>query len=83
MNPSEFNECCDKDEIVMSLWYYEEINKFVDDDGFIVWNIYDYITPGMLRLFLEEKIYMCFERSPGYFVEMFYPEGDIDSDEEE
>jgi len=63
---------------VGQLYYDIEKNRFFDEDGFYVDNIYSFITPNMLYLFRATKEYMCFEVNSGYFVELIYPEEDAD-----
>ena len=62
--------------IVVTLYYDTEHNLMMDEDGFLVYNIYDYITPSMLFLFLKKKETMIFEISSRCFVELVYPEED-------
>lgn len=66
-------------EEVIGLFYDKEANKFIDEGGFIVWNIFDYVTPTDLLMFRQDKEYMLVPRhgSGGkVLVELFYPEED-------
>lgn len=58
------------------LYWDKSIGFFTDEDGFIVFNIYDYITPDMFYMFRKKREYMCFEPKHGWFVELMYPEDD-------
>ena len=66
--------------VVVTLYYDTEHNLMADEDGFLVYNIYDYITPSMLFLFLKKKETMIFEIRSRCFIELVYPE---EEDEEE
>lgn len=57
--------------VTMQLYYDDILEKFIDEDGFVVYNLYDYITPSMHYLFLEKRDYMLIPIRPGYFVELF------------
>ena len=59
---------------VTQLYYDPDRNKMMDCDGFIIYDIYRYITPSMLRVFLTDREYKCFEVSKDTFIEMIYPE---------
>ena len=43
---------------VISLYFNEEENVFTDEDGFIVWSIFELITPNDLFLFRKHRDYM-------------------------
>ena len=61
-------------DMVVTLYYYPDAKAFTDDSGFIVYSIYDYITPNMFNLFLMLKEYMLIEVTLNNFVELIYPE---------
>lgn len=65
-------------EDVIQLYYDKERNKFVDDGGFIVYNIFSIITPNDLFLFKYHKQYMIVHHRDNQEigVELFYPEED-------
>lgn len=61
-----------------SLYYDPDRNKMMNEDGFIIYDIYRIVPPSRYQLFLLTKEYMVFETSPGCFVELIYPEDDED-----
>lgn len=65
---------------VIGLFYDAEQNIFVDEDGFIVWSIFDVIAPNDLYLFHQSREYTLVpHRSiPKLMVEIYYPEDDYD-----
>lgn len=60
-------------ETVIQLWFMPDRNRFMDNDGYIVWDMFRYISPSIYRIFLERKDYMCVETGHRTFVELFYP----------
>jgi hypothetical protein len=84
----ELKRCDDEESIytdedndffeVKQLNYYIEENCFTDCDGFIVYNIFEYIRPSDLFLFKFKKEYMLIERPDSGFVELMYPDPDED-----
>ncbi len=60
------------------LFYDEERNVFYDEDGFIIWSIFEIISPNDLLLFKKNKEYMLVHHQtmPEVLVELYYPEGD-------
>ena len=65
-------------EDAIGLFYVKEWNVFQDEDGFIVWNIFEIISPNDLFLFKKNKEYMLVPHStiPGVLVELFWPDDD-------
>ena len=63
-------------DMVVTLYYDIDAKTFMDEDGFFVTSIYDYITPNMFNLFLMLKEYMLIEVTLNNFVELMYPEDD-------
>jgi hypothetical protein len=59
----------------ISLFYNHRNNTFVDDNGFIVWNIFEAITPNDLYLFKHHKEYTIVNHRTlhGVVVELFWP----------
>ena len=49
-------------------------NHFTDEDGYVVYDIFSYITPNELTWFLHNKESLCFIRADGYFIEVNYLE---------
>lgn len=41
-------------DVIVTLFYDPYRNLFEDKDGYIIYNILDYVTPGELRLFKDE-----------------------------
>ena len=64
----------------VGLFYVPEWNVFMDEGGFIVWSIFEYITPNDLLLFKRNKEYMLVPHNsiPGVLVELFYDDTDDD-----
>lgn len=63
-----------------TLFYDEERAIFLDEDGFEVHNIYRYITPNELCIFLYKKEHMLIPKREGIYVELFYPESEEKND---
>jgi hypothetical protein len=66
----------------IGLFYDKDRNVFLDEDGFIVWCIFELISPNDMFLFKKYKTYMlvpCLSIK-GVSCELFYPEDD-DMDE--
>lgn len=63
-------------DMVVTLYYDIDAKAFMDEDGFFIYSIYDYITPNMFNLFLMLKEYMLIEVTLNNFVELMYPEDD-------
>jgi hypothetical protein len=59
---------------VTQLQYDIDQNIFIDCGGYIVYNIFEYITPSDLMLFKHRKEYMLVERRCGGFVELIWPD---------
>jgi len=62
----------------MALFYDRDRNLFIDEDGFIVYNIFELITPNDFFLFTLGQAYMiAYHREmPGVSVELYYPDDD-------
>lgn len=43
------------DVVVTVLYYYPEENYFTDEDGFVIYDIFQYISPWELALFKEYR----------------------------
>lgn len=76
MVSSDYMEDTYQDSI--GLFYDEERNVFIDEDGFIVWDLFEIITPNDLFLFKFNKEYMLVKHRtmPEVLVEMYYPDDD-------
>ena len=60
---------------LMVLYYYPDENYFTDEDGYVVYDIFSYITPNELMWFLHGKESVCFIRANSCFIEVNYWEG--------
>lgn len=68
---------------IVSLFYDIKNNKFVDEGGYIIWDIFKYITPNDLYLFRKNKecMFVPYQTAKGWICELYYPsEGDKDYD---
>ncbi len=63
---------------ITTFYYDKERNMMMDSDGFLVYNIFEYVSPLLYGLFLKEKESMWFEVRPGYYTELVYPNDDFD-----
>jgi hypothetical protein len=66
----------------IGLFYDIENNCFVDEDGFIVYNIYSLVRPSDIFLFRRNKEYMLVVGVYGDLVELYYPDDDGDSQDD-
>jgi hypothetical protein len=50
----------------------------VDEDGFVIWSIFEIISPNDLYLFKEKREYFLLPHRnfPELMVELYYPEDD-------
>lgn len=63
------------DDIIQTMYYDKEQNVFMDADGFVIFNLFTYITPNDLMLFKRNKEDMeVLSVSGEYFIELVYPE---------
>lgn len=62
----------------IGLFYDRDNNVFIDEDGYIVWNMYEMITPNDMFLFKKKREYMVVNHKtlPGVVCELYYPEED-------
>lgn len=68
---------------IRTLYYYENQNYVVDEDGMIVYDIFRYITPSLYYLFLKKKTTVHIKGiEPGVVYELVYPEDDEYEEEE-
>jgi len=60
----------------IGIFYDIDENLFIDEDGFIIWSIFELITPNDLYLFrLHQESTVVAHRSwPGVVCELYYPE---------
>ena len=65
----------------VGLFYDADRNVFIDEDGFIIWSIFEVITPNDLFLFKRNQEYMLVRHRsiPELLVELYYPDDDYDS----
>lgn len=59
----------------VGLFYNKEKNLFEDEGGFIVWDIFNWITPNDLYLFKHYKEDMLVQHQfiKGLYCELYYP----------
>ncbi len=57
------------------LFYCQDENVFMDEDGNLVWDIFTYVTPNDVYLLHEHKEYMVVRHrsKPGVICELHYP----------
>lgn len=62
----------------IGLFYNEDTKRFIDEDGYVVWNIFELITPNDLLLFRESQDYFVTRHRAlkGVFIELYWPEYD-------
>lgn len=63
----------------IGLFYDADKNVFVDEDGFVVWSIFELITPNDLFLFHahKESIVVDHRSIKDMVVEIFYPDDEM------
>ena len=60
-------------DIDMIIYYSELTNNFIDENGFIIFDIYSHINPNMIFLFKSYKEDMLIKSKDGlYFIELIY-----------
>jgi len=57
------------------LYYNKEDNVFVDEDGYIICNLFELIAPNDLYLFRKHQTYMVVRHRtlPGFICELYCP----------
>ena len=59
------------------LYYYEEENEFKDEDGNLIFNLYDYCPPWVFKLFkLNGQDYRYYNPRKKIIYILIYPEDD-------
>lgn len=60
------------------LFYDVDKNCFIDEDGFVVWSIFDIISPNDLMMFRDRADDMIVNHRtlPGVLVELYFPKED-------
>lgn len=63
-------------EDVCGVFYDIDNNWFVDEDGFVIYNIFELVSPNDVYLFKDKKDYMLVPcvYDPTYGVEIFFPD---------
>ena len=66
----------------IGLFYDRERNVFVDEGGFIIWRLFELITPNDLYLFRlrQEHMVVNCKSIPGAVVELYWPEEDDEAE---
>lgn len=65
--------CFENDE-VKAYYYDPRINRMIDEDGYIICDIFSIITPNDLYLFKFHKEYTLIKNKFGELIELYYPE---------
>lgn len=69
-------------DCIRQFWFNKNHNKFVDECGYIIFDIFRYITPNEFYDFLEKKEYMCLRKNSNTYIELIYPD-ELENDDEE
>lgn len=69
---------------VLTLWYYEQDNSWTDCNGFIVLDLFRYVTPGYIDIFRAGHSNMVVPRRdcPGEAVMLFYENLESEDDDD-
>lgn len=62
------------------LYYCPEENIFTDEDGQIIFDIFELVPPYLIEQFKEDKESIIYEKSRTQVVELFYTDGNEESD---
>jgi hypothetical protein len=67
----------------VAIYYNKSTNRFEDDDGYPIFDIYRIISPNDFYMFMHKKEYMITNHQSlsQVFVEMYYPTEGEDNDE--
>ena len=60
----------------IEIYYDPRINRFIDEGGFVIHNIYEILLPWQIEWAKEaskEEPYICLESPKGHIVEIFFP----------
>ena len=70
----EIYDCPDDFEVV-SLFYDKDQNIFKDENGYMIWNMYEYVSPTDLYMFLHRRECMYFRHAhiSDTLCELYYP----------
>lgn len=58
----------------ITLYYNKEENRFVDEDGYIIYHIFGIVTPNDIYMFKKNKEYMLLKGVHGEMVELVWPD---------
>lgn len=86
---NEYSYFCSEDEVsnlcfetlsdedtVKQFYYYSAENKFYNSDGAVVMDMFYYVKPIDVWMFLERKVTACVMGKRHVWVELIYPETD-------
>lgn len=60
---------------IVSLYYRPDVNRFTDDFGNVIHDIFRFITPGQYLIFRKYKNKYCIhDKTNSFVVEMIYPD---------
>jgi hypothetical protein len=57
---------------VITFFYNKDNNVMVDEGGYVMFNIFSYVTPSQLAMFKETKEHMSFKGVNGIRIELIY-----------
>lgn len=57
----------------IALYYDKDSNRFIDEDGYIIYYIFGIVTPNDIYLFKKNKEYMLLKGVHGEMVELIWP----------
>lgn len=64
----------DIDAPILSLCYDTTRRRLIDEDGFVINNPYEYISPIDFYIFLQKKEYMLIWGTYDYLIELIWPD---------
>lgn len=69
------------DCMIRQFWFDRLHNKFLDEYGEIIFDIFRYITPNEFYDFLEKKEFKCIKRRGNIYIELIYPDELVTDDD--
>ena len=69
--------------MIRQFWFDDRHNKFLDEYGDIIFDIFRYITPHEFYNFLEKKEYTCLKKPDNTYIELIYPDELMSDDEDD
>lgn len=59
---------------IYQLWFDPDHNKFTDNDGFLIFDVFRYVKPAIVFAFLKAKESTIIQTGQRTYVELFYPD---------